>query len=1088
MKNLIYTIAFLAISISSFAQSWEKEVLNSQELLYDAYQLQKEESYEEALEKINLVQEGDTNYVGALLEKANLYLKLEKYDECIKTCEEGLALDSNYVGLHAALGSAYDFNGDIDKSIEIYDAAKARFPKNYLFPYNKAITYQRAEKYDLAVTNYYDALKLNPYHGGTHIRLAVLSKEEGKLTQATLSLLTYLLINPESDGGNEMLGLLSLYLTEKPSFSPKGIKFNEKGDDFSEIDELIISQAALSKKYKANTDLDYNVLKQAHAALTLLKDYEPNGGFYDEFYVPFYQELMEDNQFEGFSYFVSTSSSSENVKKVIEKNIKELKVFADWYTSTGVKHFRNDENGTYRTFYSGRYNLSGAGEVKNEEATGKWTYYHEEGTVLSEGSFKNNNKTGLWEWFHVDGSKNFEFTFKDDIKDGPYKKYHKNGNLSEEGNYKEGELNGEIKLYFINGGIQNIFIYKDGLLEGKQYAYYKNGTKELEIDFVEGKQNGMYKGYYENGQLSYEYEVKDNLKNGKYNSSHPDGSVKFKATYKDDLLEGEYEKYFINGQLDYKSQASKGITIGTYLEYYNNGKLYSEIEYDESGKKNGVAKEYNLEGKLYYETTYVKGEQKSYIYYDRDGNEILNQKIKSNQNLQLYFPSGELKAEGQINKEGSNGKWTYFYKGGALESEGNYVNGERDGEFTWYYPNKQISSVSNYKDGKEDAYYKAYYINGELKVEGRIAEGYKVGPWKYYNDFGILTSKEFLVQDELNGIDYAYDNLGHIYLKSYYDLGKLQKSEYLDTLGNVYYTVDYTKMKEVEQVKLPNKFDNNAYDLKNYKNGILEGEFLSIFPNGVERLNVRYLDGERDGEWLWKYVHGGDDYKITYAMGKAQGTATNWDVYGFLTSKTEFLNDERNGISFNYLPNGEIYSKKAYMENELNGITEYYGSNKETLLSVFYYNSVPVYYVTNLSSATPDTVVVKDGKANMIGKYANGTAGIEMNFKNDILNGDFKLYNEAGKIVKHTEYENDEFNGTRIINDPKTGNKLINETFKNGYLHGTSYLYNAKGSVIMKIEYLNGNYHGDFIKYDDNGKVIFKAKYYDDEVVSVDKI
>ena len=1083
MKKITLIGCLIAACSFAFSQSWEDQVLDSRTLILDGIELRKEKKFDAALEKFDLILESDTNYLLSLIEKSSTLVIGEENDEAIEVCKEAFKMDSFELRLYINLGNAYKELGETEKSIAVFDEGLKKFPMNYLLQFNKGLTYERVEEFDKAVEEYKKTLALNPFHNSSHIRLAIISQKEGKLTQATLSMLTYLVLNPETDGGLEVLEVLNTYLSEKPVYDPVGVVFSKKGDDFSEIDELLKAQVALNKKYQFESDVDFALIRQSHALLSLLKDYEPDGGFYDEFYVPFFQELMETKNFSGFSYFIASSSTNESVRKTIFKHDKELKTFADWFYDEGVLHFRNTD--VERIFYSYPYNLNGYGPVVDDLYEGTWTYFNKEGSLMSTGDFKADKRVGHWEWYYLDGQVEYEYNFVDDEKDGVFKAYHPNGNLREQGNYDMGKLDGELLQYYINGGIENRFNYVDGELQGKQYIYHENGNKYLEVDFKDGIQDGMYKSYFPNGELFYEYEVKDGEKIGSYQSYFYNGEKSYSGIYADNELNGDFESYYINGNLYYKGKAIKGSTVGEYIENYFNGKKYQEYSYDENGKMNGIKKEYDIDGKLYFESTYEKGEQKRFVYFDKNGKVIEDQVLKNNQTFRIYYPTGELRGEGKNYKGDKDGLWTFYYKDGSIESKGEYDKGNRVGEFEWYHKNGQLSEISSYEDNIQSHYVKYYFSNGTLRKEGRIEKDERVGPWKYYNEFGQIVSEEFFVDGEINGIDFTYDIEGKLESKYYYELGVLKKIELFDVEGNKYFETELDKLKAEEVKNVPLRFTDKGGITRTYKNGVLDGPYTITYPNGVKKLEAALLGDEYHGTWNWKYVNGKPDVEKTYVFGQVQGLVKNYTIYGFKVSESNYLDDELNGKKTRFYPDGKIFYTQEFADDMQNGPMDYYDKTGNKNFTVYFLNNSPIYYVSNYFNTKPDTTIVEKGTVDIDAKFANGKSAVQVHFKNDLEIGDFKVFGEDGTPIYHSTLKDDDLNGKRIYYYPGTGKEMIVEEFEHGYRNGEAVQYSKEGKVLLKANYKAGRLHGDYVEYDNNGKITFQAKFYDGDVVSV---
>lgn len=79
-----------------------------------------------------------------------------------------------------------------------------------------------------------------------------------------------------------------------------------------------------------------------------------------------------------------------------------------------------------------------------------------------------------------------------------------------------------------------------------------------------------------------------------------------------------------------------------------------------------------------------------------------------------YFPSGQLKAEGNLKNGLKSGVWYSFYENGLPWSETEFKDGIRHG-----------SSVSWYK-------------NGQKRYEGFFTNGVESGKWTYWDENGNL--------------------------------------------------------------------------------------------------------------------------------------------------------------------------------------------------------------------------------------------------------------------------------------------------------------------------------------------------------------
>lgn len=1089
MKKLFLFVVAIGLLQVNFivAQSWQDGVVNSGTQIQKGLQLHDEGNYKGAIEKYNSILEGDTNYVLSLYEKSLSELKDKNYVECIKSCKKGLYLDSFYHYFYITLAAAHAANKEFAKSNEILDLAISKFPENYLFLFNKASNFQDENKFDEAIEHYYKALEKNPFHVGSHIRLAVLSNDCGKQTQSTFHLLLALITTPSSDVTGAIVDLLSNTLIAKKTEQIKNYTFlGNKGDDFSEIDELIASQVALNKKYKLLSSLDYNIVRQIQLILYALEKHQGKNGFYEKNYLPLFKSIVDNNLFEPFTYFIFKNLDNNQVQTLIQKNSKKVETFSNWLKNDFYNKVSKAKDGRDRIFYNAPYHLQGIGTIKNGTLEGLWTFYYESGTKLSEGNFKADKKTGVWKWYYENGKLKKEMTFVDGVPNGKFFIYYENGVKRKESNFKNELEDGEAKIYYEQGGIKEILTLKNDDFNGESKTYYANGELESIYNFKNNLKDGKFIRYYPNKQLMFESNYKNGLIDGKYISYHMNGKVDFTANYTNDQLNGEFKKYYSDGTLRYEGKAVNGNYVGLYKEYYPNGKLETEIQYDEQGKENGIEKVYNIDGSLYYETTYTKGEQTNIKYYNTKGKMIHEIAIKNNTDVQTFYPTGEKYAVGKFVKGKKTGEWKRFYRNGLPYEVENYKNGKDDGIYQLFYKNGQLKYSLTYENGYQNGYYKRYYSNKALQEEGRILMDEKVGTWKTYNQNGGIDEECFYVNGKLNGPLKEYDILGKLYSISYYDMDELRKHVIFDTMGKIAYTFDVSAIPQTHNEVRPDRLNTIFAQYRTYINGELNGTYTYQDKQGLKLAEGMFLNNKKMGKWTWRHIDGTTDTEAEYQEGYLNGSRKVYSYFGFLQYETSYLNGKENGTETRYFPNGKIFYKQRSANDQVNGSKEYYGDNGKTVLSIFYLNDDPIYYVENYHKTNPDTIYIKNETVTINAKYENGKTAYSFQLKNGLFDGETKYYSMNGTLLYQSNSKDGLVHGKRIYYY-ENGKVFIEQNFENNNYQGTSSKYDEDGKLVMSIEFKDDKLHGKYIKYNKQGTPTLEVLYYNDEIVSIKK-
>ena len=91
-------------------------------------------------------------------------------------------------------------------------------------------------------------------------------------------------------------------------------------------------------------------------------------------------------------------------------------------------------------------------------------------------------------------------------------------------------------------------------------------------------------------------------------------------------------------------------------------------------------------------------------------------------------------------------------------------------------------------------------------------------------------------------------------------------------------------------------------------------------------------------------------------------------------------------------------------------------------------------------------------QAKNIGKtwYYNGKIDKIFNYENGKLNGDYKYFDNKGKLIEKCNYLNGKLNGDYEQFYFKNGNLYIKTTYKNDLLHGFYYVWDINGELIDK--------------------------------------
>ena len=272
-----------------------------------------------------------------------------------------------------------------------------------------------------------------------------------------------------------------------------------------------------------------------------------------------------------------------------------------------------------------------------------------------------------------------------------------------------------------------------------------------------------------------------------------------------------------------------------------------------------------------------------------------------------------------------HGNWTLYSYNKEAE-KASFKNGKYDGEVHEYYDGHSITTL---KEGVMQ-HHISYHPNGKLKVE------------------------RFYENGRLNGEMKEYDNEGKLIREAHYLQGK-RNGKYMERNLDGYTSTS------------------------NYKNDVLEGEYVELFGNGQIAQKGSYdSSGKKTGRWV-RYKNDGTLIEdVGYLDGVYHGEKRSYSQ-GELSSVTEYEKGKNHGKHiWYYSANPKIKrEEKNYVNNELEGPTKYYTDKgvlyteilykkgKETLTREFDRNSGTIYAESTYKDGNIIRKKIYDNKGNL---------------------------------------------------------------------------------------------------------------------------
>jgi len=363
-----------------------------------------------------------------------------------------------------------------------------------------------------------------------------------------------------------------------------------------------------------------------------------------------------------------------------------------------------------------------------------------------------------------------------------------------------------------------------------------------------------------------------------------------------------------------------------------------------------------------------------------------------------------------------DGIWK-LYKYNVLAEECTYKEGILHGDRIEYYSDASKKSVQHFVNGKAEGKFVNYYTNGKVESETNFKNGLQDGTEIHY-----------------------------------------------DIEGNVRSSVTYIAGKETGVKKLT----LSDYELTaNYKNGVYDGDYSEIYSNGNVKITGHYINGKKDGTWEFGKREGGKIRTEVYANDdKIKETVYFTD--GSVEVTRELKNGKKNGWERTYnFREGTLKSELFYVDGQVSSNTaggSATGSSSSGLAK-------QTKQMTGSYGVYIQTFYQNNGKyeGEFTEQWAEGDKGVKTKgqYENGKKTGLWVYFDKYGQKEKEETFANDKLEGKQTMYDGSNISKIFN--FKNDVKNGEFAIY-QEGRLREKGTYVDDRIEGVHIQYYANGK------------------
>jgi hypothetical protein len=317
-----------------------------QERIDQGVALHEEGNYKEAIQVYESILKEDSKNPTANYEIALTYSSVKEYEKAIKHCDIVIKSKSELSHLaYLIKGACEDYLGKPEKAIKTFEQGIKLNPNNHQLYYSLALTSYNLRKFDDAESALISGIKVNPFHSSSHMLLGYLKNDQKEISTSLLSLFYFLILEPTGNRAEQVFKLIKQQQKQNIRREDSknitiNINSNFDKNDFGTA-EMMLSLLEAAKTTEVNENKsEFEIFSDSNASFfkILGEQRKDKKGFYWDFYVDFFYELVQDKpMYEAFSNQIyQTKNDPDNKQWLIDNPIQIEKLYF-WLKTYKVK-------------------------------------------------------------------------------------------------------------------------------------------------------------------------------------------------------------------------------------------------------------------------------------------------------------------------------------------------------------------------------------------------------------------------------------------------------------------------------------------------------------------------------------------------------------------------------------------------------------------------------------------------------------------------------------------------------------------------------------------------------------------------------
>jgi antitoxin component YwqK of YwqJK toxin-antitoxin module len=201
------------------------------------------------------------------------------------------------------------------------------------------------------------------------------------------------------------------------------------------------------------------------------------------------------------------------------------------------------------------------------------------------------------------------------------------------------------------------------------------------------------------------------------------------------------------------------------------------------------------------------------------------------------------------------------------------ANGKKQGQWSKLYPGTKVYQYKGqFKDDKPVGTFMYYYQSSKLKAIVKHIEGSNRSEAQFYHDNGVIMSKGIYLDLKKDSVWSNFGPTGRLSNKETY------KADVLHGKKTIFFVSED-----------PNDKSQIVSSITNYKEGLLEGEFVEYFDGGSMKEKGNYLNGKKSGFWMKYSITGSIMIEECFKEGLRNGWTKSFDESGKEVGKQYYL-------------------------------------------------------------------------------------------------------------------------------------------------------------------------------------------------------